>query len=119
MKNYFRESGVPQNVRFVTTSAADDFIAPPGVGKSLVILDVVTYGDANFMQVAAGDYVVPPGASAAAGCASCTNYAGVVFLFAPAGANHYTGGIKLQENVGIQSATGGAKMTVVYYIDGE
>ena len=107
MSNLFRESGIPRSSSVASTDASVDFIAPPGSGKAIVIVDILSHAIASFKDVSSVNYVAPPGASAGLGD---------IILHVGAGASNLSSPIKLAENTGLQQDSVN-KVTVVYYIE--
>lgn len=107
MKNFFRESGIPSSTLTASTDASVDLIAPPGSGKAIVIVDILSHAISSFKDVPSVNYVVPPAASIGAGN---------IILHVGAGASNLSSPIKLAENTGLQQDSVN-KVTVIYYIE--
>ena len=105
--NIYRESGIPKSLSIATTDADVDFVAPPGSGKAIVIVDVLSHANTSFKDVSSANYVATPTASAGLG--------DVVF-HAAAGSSNLSSPIKLAENTGLQQDSVN-KVTITYYIE--
>ena len=112
MRNFFRETGIGLSVKNSTTTGSFDFVAPPGAGKRVVIVDVSANVEASFKTVTAGNYVDP-------GAGNTTNASGGVgdiVLHVGPGGTSFLAPLRLGENLGLMNDSA-AKVTITYYIE--
>ena len=112
MRNFFRETGIGSSMLHSSTSGSFDFIAPPGAGKRVVIVDVSSDIASSFKSVTSANYVDPGANNTTNASAGGSD----IVLHVGPGGKSFLAPLKLGDNLGLMNDSN-AKVTVTYYIE--